>query len=209
MLSSQKFVVSIAVVSIFLSACASTTLTAVWKDDAYIGSLRKVLVLAVLDNPANRGIVESALVNELKKQGGDAIASNALVEFKDLNQANLNTAAEDNQVDSLMAVRVTGVDQESVYHAPVYSVPYTYYYTWGSYYPHMHDYIGMPAYTATYKYYNVETNVYDKSTEKLIWSAASQTVDPTDIQIEAEAFARKIVGSLESNGLVQRTASTD
>lgn len=209
MLSSQKFVVSIAVVSIFLSACASTTLTAVWKDDAYIGSLRKVLVLAVLDNPANRGIVESALVNELKKQGVDAIASNALVEYKDLNQANLNTAAEDNQVDSLMAVRVTGVDQESVYHAPVYSVPYPYYYTWGSYYPHMHDYIGMPAYTATYKYYNVETNVYDKNTEKLIWSAASQTVDPTDIQKEAEAFARKIVGSLESNGLVQRTASTD
>jgi hypothetical protein len=66
----------------------------------------------------------------------------------------------------------------------------------------MHERTGMPGYTATYKYYNVETNVYSANTEKLVWSAASQTVDPTNINKEAQAFARKIVSSLKASGLI-------
>jgi hypothetical protein len=66
----------------------------------------------------------------------------------------------------------------------------------------MHENVGMPGYTATYKYYNVETNVYHVSTEKLVWSAASQTVDPTDINKESKEFASKIVRSLKESNLI-------
>jgi hypothetical protein len=203
MSSLQKVVLYISVMGALLSACAHTKLTAVWSDDAYLGGpMKKVMVVVVLDNSINRKIVESALVEELKQNGVEGIASNKALGSKELSKENITQAAKENQVDGLMAVRLTGVDQEQVYHAPVYSIPYPYYYTWDSYYPHMHENLGMPGYTATYKYYNVETNVYHVSTEKLVWSAASQTVDPTDINKESKEFASKIVRSLKESNLI-------
>ncbi len=203
MSSPLKLVFSALIISIFISACAHTKLTAVWSDDAYTGGpMKKVLVVVVLDNPVNRKIVESAMVETLKQNGVEGIASNMVLGSKELSKENLNEAAKENQVDGLMAVRLTGVDEERVYHAPVYAVPYPYYYTWDTYYPHMHENVGMPAYTATYKYYNVETNVYAVSTEKLVWSAASQTVDPRDINKESKEFASKIVRSLKGSNLI-------
>jgi hypothetical protein len=164
--------------------------------------MKKVLVVAALDNPINRKIVESALVEELKKNGVEGIASNMALGSKELSKENLNEVTKENQVDGLMAVRLISIDEEQAYHAPAYSVPYPYYYTWGTYYPRMHENVGMPGYTATYKYYNVETNVYAANTEKLVWSAASQTVDPTDINKESKEFASKIVSSLKSSKLI-------
>ena len=149
-----------------------------------------------------RRIVESALVNELKQNGVEGIASYSSMESKELSPENVMAAAKENQANGLMAVRLVGVDEQTVYHVPAYSVPYPYYYSWGTYYPHMHEYTGMPGYTATYKYYNVETNIYATDTEKLVWSAASQTVDPQNINKEANIFARKIVKSLGSSGLL-------
>ena len=190
------------IIAISLSACASTKLTAVWKDDTYTETLQKIMVVVVLDNPVNRKIVESALVQELKQNGVEAIASNMALGSKELSEKNVTEAAKENQVDGLMAVRLTGVDEEQVYHPPTYSVPYPYYHSWGTYYPHMHDHVGMPGYTATYRYYNVETNVYAARSEKLIWSAASETVDPTDINKNAQEFSQKIVRSLKGSQLI-------
>ena len=194
---------TVLVIIVFANACTSTKLTAVWKDDSYTGGpMKKVMVVAALDSTVNRKIVESALVEELKQNGVQGIASNMALGDQKLSEANVIETAKQNQVDGLMAMRLTGVDEEQVYHPPTYSVPYPYYYTWDSYYPYMHEQVGMPGYTATYKYYNVETNVYAASTEKLVWSAASQTVDPKDINKEAQEFARKIVRSLKDKGLI-------
>ncbi|WP_455211616.1 hypothetical protein [Kaarinaea lacus] len=164
--------------------------------------MKKILIVVVLDDPVNRKIVEAALVEEFKQQGVEGIASNMALGSKELSKENLSEFANKNQVDGLMAVRLTSVDKEQVYHPPSYSVPYPYYYTWGTYYPHMHENVGMPGYTATYRYYNVETNVYAVITEKLVWSAASQTVDPTDINRESKEFAGKIVRSLKDGNLI-------
>jgi hypothetical protein len=203
MSSLAKWAITILVTTVFTSACTSTKLTAVWSDDAYSGGpLKKIMVVAALDNSVNRKIVESALVEELKQNGVEGIASNMALGDQKLSEANITDTAKVKQVDGLMALRLTGVDEEQVYHPPTYSVPYPYYYTWDTYYPHMHERIGMPGYTATYKYYNVETNVYAAKTEKLVWSAASETVDPKDINKEAQAFARKIVSSLKASGLI-------
>ena len=193
MLSLQKWVLSVIVILMLLSACAHTKLTAVWSDDSYTdGPMKKVLIVVVLDNPGDRKIVEAALAEALKQHAVEGIASNMALGSKELSKENLSEVAHENQVNGLMAVRLTSVDQEQVYHPPTYSVPYPYYYTWDAYYPYMHENVGMPGYTATYRYYNVETNVYALSTEKLVWSAASQTVDPADINRESKEFAEKI-----------------
>jgi hypothetical protein len=199
----QQWALTLLLIAIFTSACTTTKLTAVWNDDTYAGGpMKKIMVVAALDNPVNRKIVESALVEELKQYGAEGIASNMVLGDQKPSETNVIETAKQKQVDGLMALRLTGVDEEQVYHPPTYSVPYPYYYTWDTYYPYMHEQFGMPGYTATYKYYNVETNVYSASTEKLVWSAASQTVDPTDINKEAREFARKIVRSLKDKGLI-------
>ena len=203
MSSPLRIVLSVLIISILISSCAHTKLTAVWSDDTYTdGPMKKMLVVVVLDNTVNRKIVESAMSEALKQQGVEGIASNMVLGSKELSKENLREAAKESQADGLMAVRLTGVDEEQVYHAPTYSVPYPYYYTWDTYYPHMHEHVGMPGYTATYKFYNVETNVYAVNTEKLVWSAASQTVDPKDINRESKEFADKIVRTLQGNNII-------
>lgn len=52
------------------------------------------------------------------------------------------------------------------------------------------------------KVYFIETNLYDAETEKLIWSAQSESYDPSDLKDFAEDFADLIVGRLVGNGLI-------
>ncbi|WP_455203668.1 hypothetical protein [Kaarinaea lacus] len=189
---------------LFLASCASTQLTAVWSDESFSGGpLKKLLVVSILDNPRNRGLVEAALVSELKKNGVEALSSAKVMGDKELNKDNVIAVAGDHQVDSVMAVRLLGVDEEQAYYPSAgYNIPDPYYYRWNTYYPHMYDYAD-PGYMVTYKYVNLETNIYAAETKTLVWSAASETFDPQNINEEAQQFAQKIVKGVRKSGLIK------
>lgn len=189
---------------LFLASCASTQLTALWSDESYNGGpLKKVLVVAVLGNPQNRRIVEKALATELNQNGVEALSSAEVLGDKELDKDIVVAAASDNEVDSVMAVRLLGVDEEYAYHAPSgYSIPDPYYYRWNTYYPRMYDHVDS-GYMVSYKYVNLETNIFSTETKSLVWSAATETFDPQDINKEAQQFAQKIVKGVRKSGLVK------
>ncbi len=56
-------------------ACTPTEFSSIWKDEAYQGHPRKILVINSFPNPATRRIFEDEFVKALKERGIDAITS--------------------------------------------------------------------------------------------------------------------------------------
>ena len=67
------------------------------------------------------------------------------------------------------------VDQETVnqYYPPTYSsVPSAYYGGWYGYYNMGYTYMSSPGYSETNHVYRLETNLYDRAGDKLLWSGS-------------------------------------
>ncbi|WP_315822938.1 hypothetical protein [Paraflavitalea speifideaquila] len=61
-----------------------------------------------------------------------------------------------------------------------------------------------PGYYTTDKTYFMETNLYDASNEKLIWSAQSETMNPGSIDNFVRDYPKKLVEQLVKDGLLKK-----
>jgi hypothetical protein len=72
---------------------------------------------------------------------------------------------------------------------------YRYYDYW---YPSFND----PGYYVTDKTYFIETNLYDAKTENLIWSAQSETLNPSSIDSFVEKYPPLLFSQMVKDGLL-------
>lgn len=189
---------------LLLAACATTTLTGVWLDENYRGGpLKNIMIVGVGDNQLKRQIFESALVNAFAAQGVHAVSSLKLLGDKKITRESLAAAAKKADVQAILTTRLVGVSEEKVYYPPeMYTVPAPYYYRWDTYYPHMYEYAERPGYVDTYKYVNLETNIYDRDEHQLIWSAASRTFDPQNTNKLVDDLAKVLIKKLKHSKLI-------
>jgi hypothetical protein len=188
-----------------LIGCASTTVTGVWSDENYKQTpIQSIMVIGVSENARNRNIFESEMAAELEKNGVKAIVSAKVLGDQEINKENVAAAAEKSQVQNVLVTRLVGIKEEQVYHPPTsYGVPDPYYRRWDSYYPHMYDYAYSPGYAATYKNVVLETSVFDVKERNLVWSAASETFEPQNINEEVKKLAEILVRKMRESKLVK------
>ena len=160
---------------LLLPACASTQLTAVWKDPAFQDQPRKIMVIGMLPNPASKRTFEEEMVKSLKKQGTDAIVSYTLLpEQPAPDREAVEKTMKEQGADAVIIARI--MDKKTVTSyvpstpGPRYGAPGYYGTSWQGYY----------AYNPGGGYRKdefavVQTNLYDLKTEKLIWTASSET----------------------------------
>jgi hypothetical protein len=167
------------------TACATTDVTAVWKDGTYQGKPSKVFIYAILTNQTNRRIVEDEFVNHFKYRGVDAVPSYmVLTGAEPATKEVLDEKLKAQGFDTLLLTQLTGSKKEQfqvpgtvIYH-PMYQGTYqpaSYYRTWPGYYNSGYTAIYSPSYTTEEEYVMAEANLYDVATEKLIWTAATET----------------------------------
>lgn len=72
-----------------------------------------------------------------------------------------------------------------------------------SYYNNMYSNMYDPGYYVTDKIYFMESNLYDASTEKLIWSAQSETVNPGSIDAFVKEYPKVLMAQLIKDGLIK------
>jgi hypothetical protein len=187
-----------------LFGCASTTVTGVWRDESYKQTpIKSIMVIGVAENTRNRNIFESAMVAEFEKRGVRAIPSAKLLKDQEINKKNVVEAAINSQMQAVLVTRLVGTKKEQVYHPPTsYGVPDPYYRRWDSYYPHMYDYAYAPGYMATYTNVVLETSVFAVKEQSLIWSAASETFEPQNINEEVKKLAEILVRKMRESKLV-------
>jgi hypothetical protein len=165
-----RYVLSTFVMALLLlTSCATTELTSLWRDETYRDHPRKILVIGMLKTPANQRILEDELVRQLKARGTDAVASyTVLPEQVQANKETITAKMNELGADAVLISRLMDKKSVTTY---VHSnpPPAGYGYGWQGYYSYS------PGYTVQDEYAVVQTNLYDVKTDKLIWTAATET----------------------------------
>lgn len=177
-----------------LAACATTTLTSVWKDPAYQGQIRKVLVMGVSERPAIKRLYEDEFVKAFRIKGIEAVPGYAVLPSEGLpDKDTIRTKVNELHIDAILITRMVDKKTVDTYYPPErispappphpYSpayhqhghVPPGYYHDWYGYYYDCYDCITKPGYQVQDEIVVLETNLYEAKTDKLIWSALSDT----------------------------------
>jgi hypothetical protein len=192
--------VLLAVVAMLLSACASTTLQSAWFDTSYKGGqFRKILVVGVGANIADRRVFEDIFSQKLTAAGTPGVPGyQFLADDARANEPGWNAGIAQSGADGLLLVRVLGVDTKTrvtttMVPGPMYYGPYGGW--WG---PSM---VAVPD-VSQYDIANVETNLFDVKTKRVVWAGTTQTYNPTTVAKETPGFADLIIGQLAARGLI-------
>lgn len=183
---------------VLFSSCAGTKLTSVWKDGAYQGHPRRVMVIGVTKDPANRASFETAFVRILKGRGVEAMPSYMLISADALkDRARVVTLVREQDIDTVLVMRY--LDTKTVeLQAPVSegTISNTSYGNWS-------DFTATASSnTVPEEFAVVQTNLFDVKTEQRIWSATSETyIVGSNISL-IRSYADAIIKKLTADGIL-------
>ena len=195
-----------------LTACSpSTEITASWKNPDNREKKANILIAALTHDMAAKATVERELETALKKTKLDVTKSATLFapNFTDnisKDKAVLLSKIRENGNDAILTITLLDQQTDTRYvpgsatYAP--TVRYGFYGGFYSYYNYYYPTVYDPGYYTQDKTYFLESNLYDADTEALLWSAQSQTYNPTNLDQFAEEFAKITVARLKSEGLI-------
>lgn len=205
---------------LILASCASTRVTSDWVDESYRQKPDKVVVMALIDENANRRLIEDEFVAELKKSGVEALASYAVLpEAKPGDKEAVAAKVKELGANALLITRLVDRKTERDYVPGTPYIPPAGYYDWHSYYgrfyppgfypgPYAGYYSGgypggySPGYVTERVYGIAEANLYDVTTGKLVWSAVTRTEMRGNERKEIKSYVDKVVKSLKQKNLL-------
>ncbi|UZD22996.1 hypothetical protein PBT90_06260 [Algoriphagus halophytocola] len=200
------------VILALVSACSpSTKITGSWKAPAAKeGGYSNLFVTALTDKLVARQTIENDIDTILEEDGITANSSFEIIPpgFK---------ATPENKEEVINQIKAAGhdailtialLDQTSetryvpgstMYSPMMYGGYYGSFYGYYSYYnPVMYD----PGYYTTDKNYYIEMNLYDAQTEQLVWSAQSETTNPSSLESFSKTFAQSVEYQMVKDGLI-------
>jgi len=200
-----RFLWILCLTTLGVAACATTKVESVWKDQAQTGTLDKVFVLAVLKEPANRDAVEYGIANILN---GDTLRAIPTLDFfpnlDEIDKAKVKEMVKEYGIDGALVIRLVDRRVEKVH------VPGTSYYDarygnryaggWYNYYAYGHNAFWNPGYTTENYISTVETAIYDIDSDKIIWTAVTETRENT-VPAAINSYLKAIDKSLTASGL--------
>jgi hypothetical protein len=185
--------------ALIVSACALTTLDMTWRDPTYEGPpFTKVLVLGATDNPDNRRIFEDVVVAELKARGVDAVASYPLISNEsDVKRDKVMDAVKTSGADSVLSTRLVGIETKTTQvpgQSPAAGDVDLY-----RYYSPMEP---QTTIQQDYQVANLESNLFDAKTGKMVWWGRSQTFPTTHIGRLSHELGVAVTKALKSAKLL-------
>ncbi len=178
-----------------LASCATTSVTDVWKDNAYEGKAQKIVVIMVAKSPEMRDPFENRFAGELTARGNDAFQSHTIVPMEQLRDKEVvKSKIRSSGADTVLISRLVDTKTIESYNPGLITVvPFVvpdYYYGWWGYYNVVFADYG---YTGDVAVAYIETNLYDVKTEKLIWTGHSKTERTDGEQQLITAFIKRMM----------------
>ena len=184
--------------------CASSKITGEWKDPE-IGKKKftNILVIGVAKQPDRRKFYEDEFARQLGRQGVLALASHTIIpRDKMQDKDTIVKSIEGLRVDGVIVTRLQGIkEQKQVPHGKTYQVPYGHH--------NMYDYYNSSfstapsrSYAESHEYLQLESNLYDVETEKLVFSVTTDTFVRQKFESRLTAYIETVVRQLKSNGLL-------
>jgi hypothetical protein len=188
------------------ASCSSTTLTTVWYNQDFEGSLQKALVIGMAQRPATRRFFEDDFARELAARGTQAVPSYTILPSLDtiMDEGAVQHRIEGMGIDAVLITRLLDTKTVEYYYPPEreYRVPRSYYGGWYSYYADGYERVTRPGYVVEQKVVTLETNLYGANREELIYSAISDTVIETTSEDAIKSFIATIVQDMAAKGII-------
>jgi hypothetical protein len=189
--------------ALFVAGCASTSIRSAWFDPTYTGgAFKRILVVGIHGNVADRRVFEDIFAQKLRAVGVDAIPGYTVLpgDVPPGEQVG-NAAVEASRADGLLAVRLLRVDTQTQVNTAIVPAPMM----WGPYGGWWGPGVVAVPQVSQYNVASVETNLWDVRTRRVVWAATTDTFDPKSVPKETPAFADVIIGQLVARGLVPGT----
>ncbi len=192
----------------FYGCAPSAEIVGSWKNENVVPqTYNRIVVAAMTDNMQVRQALESQLVTELKAKGIDAVPSMSMLSAGSVDDAaTLLGKVQGEGYGGIMTVAVVEEKTDVQYvpgttaYAPINR--FGWYNTFGGYYNYWRPTLYNQGYYERNKVYFLETNVYDTSTERLIWSAQTRTYDPATLETMANSYAEATVSKMIAENII-------
>jgi len=204
-MNSRVLVLVVMVCAAGIAACATTEVNAVWKDEAYQAQPKRVLVIAMFKDISIRRQVESEFKEHLKYRGGDAATGYEVFPGNELPTKDaVVQQVKAGGYDALLLTRLidTHTERRTVPGSATYGSASHYGVPMGGYYGAGYTQAYTPSYQVDDRYATVESNLYDAATEKLVWTASSDTWLSGSNKGLIKTFVSIMVDSLRRNKIV-------
>jgi hypothetical protein len=200
------------IVMLLMAGCTTSKVTTSWKAENTVPKkFDKILVLGLI-READRSIqmnMENHLVADLNEAGYHAVTS-----LQEFGPKAFDNMSEEAAIDKLKTSGVSAVltivlldkqkERKYVPGSLIYS-PYGFYYGrfWG-YRSALYQRIYEPGYYVTDTKYFWESNFYDMSTQKLVYSVQTQSFDPASSESLGHEYGKVIVKDMQKLNILQK-----
>ena len=193
-----------------LAACAgSTHLTERWNDESYVDQpkLKKVLVLGIFQDEAQRRAFEAEFVAQVNAGAGEAIAGYTLMPEQSEYDEKSEIAAAVDQVgaDSVLITSFKGASEQQRYVPPSYDYAPSMRmgYGYGAYYGAAYQTVYRPGYTVTDTIVQLETRVYAVAEGKLVWAGNTQSINTESSKKITDELVKLVNREMSKSGLIE------
>ncbi|MDP4285201.1 MAG: hypothetical protein Q8891_12310 [Bacteroidota bacterium] len=203
--------IALALLGIAVAGCTSSKITATWKaKDEVPREYNKILVLGLI-READRSIqenMETHLVDDLKGLGYNAVSS--LQEygpkaFDKMEEKAAISQLKNSGVDAVITIVLLDKKRERKYiPSTIYFSPYGYYYNrFWAYRTTLYRRIYEPGYYIVNTKYFWESNLYDMSTQRLVYSVQTQSFDASNSASMAHEYGKLILKNMVKEKILQ------
>jgi hypothetical protein len=186
-----------------ITSCSSSKLTSSWAatNASVLATSNKILVLGIIQEKDTRlrMQMEGWLVDGLKAKGYNAVSAYTLYGpkmFDNKSEEAVLAQLHNSNIDEVFTIALLDKSKQRQYQpGTVYPSPF-----WG-YYSYMYGRIYSPGYTTVTTRFFWESNLYDVRTKALLYSAQSETYNPSSASDMARDNSRTIVKNMIKKGL--------
>jgi len=212
----------VATLVVGIAACKSSTATHLSQTFRNPGfeetEFKELFVIGVAEDQDGRMAFENAFAAAIANEGGGAQASwKSLPESTLLSEERIHSAIDGSSFDGVLMTRLLSVDKKNTKYTPprkynrgrktlgfVPAGP-----SWGMGWGGFHTFYAIaftevhrPGYFDTSKTFRLETNLYSAATMDLVWTAQSETVDPSSVPDLLASMTAAVAKRLRKEGLI-------
>jgi hypothetical protein len=168
-------------------------------------TIKKILVVAVLENYLIRQEFEDEMEKLLAKSGVEGVRSHMVLPPRnEMVEGELKDRIKKDGYDAVLVVRPRAVrkETEEVVTGAIYAPPPGYYTFWPYWHAAYADVYVTSSYLQENTVVRAEFNLYNTRDEKLLWNGESDTVYSKDFEKLGKSYAKMLVKQLKNDKVI-------
>jgi hypothetical protein len=194
---------ALVVAAALVAGCASTRLTSVYAAPDFTGGpFDRLMIVGIAPTEAGRVLYENAFADRLAALGAIGIGSaNVFPSQAQLSRETVGAWVREHGIGGVLVTRLQDVKRQERYVPPTTAWDlYGYYGYWSP------TVISTPGYTITETTVVLETSLFDATTGKLVYSAVSESFQPSSRDEIVRELVDALTKDLQQRGLLVRPA---